>query len=443
LAISAERSVVIVGSGPGGIYVAQALLEKAPGCRIDIIDRLPTPFGLVRGGVAPDHQHTKRVDRKYAVTASAEGVRFLGNIELGRDVSLDELTEIYDSVVLAYGAPFDNRLGIPGEDKAGVYGSNAFVGWYNCHPDFRTLDPGLDVEAAVVIGIGNVAIDTARVLSRTPGEMASTDIADYAIDRIDASPLRDVHMFGRRGPVEASFTNTELKELGALEDATADVDPAQIPDAAPETMEGAELRARTRILGTLRDFGAEPAAAKRRAIHIRFYASPVEILGGDKVEGVRLERTKVENGRCIGTGETFDVPCRLVITCIGSRAEAVSGVPFDETRGIAKHQDGVVRPQVYAVGWLKRGASGTIGTNRIDSYDVTERLIADFEGAPRPGPDALDALVAERALAPVSFDDWLTLNRLEEEAADDGAPRRKFTNIGDMLKALEKAHADA
>ncbi|MEE8334747.1 MAG: FAD-dependent oxidoreductase [Alphaproteobacteria bacterium] len=440
---SADRSVVIVGSGPGGVYVAQALLEKAPGCRIDIIDRLPTPFGLVRGGVAPDHQHTKRVDRKYSTTVSTEGVRFLGNVELGRDVSLDELTEIYDSVVLAYGAPFDNRLGIPGEDKAGVYGSNAFVGWYNCHPDFRTLDPDLDVEGAVVIGIGNVAIDAARVLSRTPGEMATTDIADYAIDRIDASPLENVHMFGRRGPIEASFTNTELKELGALENATTDVDPAQIPDEAPDTMEGAELRARTRILGTLRDFGAVPAEAKRRAIHIRFYASPVEILGGEKVEGVRMERTRVENGRCIGTGETFDVPCGLVVTCIGSRAEAVAGVPFDEARGIAQHQDGVVQPRVYAVGWLKRGASGTIGTNRLDSYDVTERLIADFDGPARLGPDGLNALIAERDLNTVSFDDWLTINRLEEEAADEAAPRRKFTKVSDMLDALEKARANA
>jgi len=436
---SGERSVVIVGSGPGGIYAAQALLEKVPGCRIDIIDRLPTPFGLVRGGVAPDHQHTKRVDRKYAATATAEGVRFLGNIELGRDVSLDELTERYDAVVLAYGAPFDNRLGIPGEDKQGVYGSNAFVGWYNCHPDFRDLDPDLDVEAAVVVGIGNVAVDVARVLSRTPAEMAVTDIADYAIERIDASPLKEVHMFGRRGPVEASFTNTELKELGALQDATTDIDPAQIPDGVPDTMEGAEQRARTRILDTLRGFGGTPARPKRRAIHIRFFASPVEILGGERVEAIRMERTRVEDGRCIGTGETFDVPCGLVVTCIGSRAEAITGVPFDDKRGIAKHKDGVVAPRVYAVGWLKRGASGTIGTNRLDSYDVVDRLIAHFEGPPRPGPEALDALIVERSLKAVSFDDWLILNRLEEASADEGAPRRKFTHIDDMLAALEKA----
>jgi len=273
--------------------------------------------------------------------------------------------------------------------------------------------------------------------------MAATDIADYAMDRIDAAPLKDIHMFGRRGPVEASFTNTELKELGALEDATCDVDPAQIPDEVPATLEGAELRARTRILGTLRDFGATPAEAKRRAIHIRFYASPVEILGGDRVEGIRMERTRVEDGRCIATGETFDVPCGLVVTCIGSRAEAVAGVPFDEARGIARHQDGVVQPGVYAVGWLKRGASGTIGTNRIDSYDVTERLIADFAGAARPGPDALDALIAERDLDAVSFDDWLVLKQLEEDAADDAAPRRKFTDVGDMLKDLGTARADA
>ena len=188
MAEQSNRSVAVVGSGPGGIYMAQALLEKAPGCHIDIIDKLPTPFGLVRGGVAPDHQHTKRVDRKYAETMEHESVRLVGNLALGRDISLDELVGIYDAVVLAYGAPWDNKLGIPGEDKKGVYGSNAFVGWYNCHPDFRDLGPDLEIESAAVIGIGNVAIDVARVLSRTPKEMLTTDIADYAIEAIDASP---------------------------------------------------------------------------------------------------------------------------------------------------------------------------------------------------------------------------------------------------------------
>ena len=433
-----NRSVAIVGSGPGGIYAAQALLEKAPGCHIDIIDRLPTPFGLVRGGVAPDHQHTKRVDRKYAETMEHESVRLVGNLALGRDISLDALVGLYDAVVLAYGAPWDNRLGIPGEDKKGVYGSNAFVGWYNCHPDFRDLAPHLDIEAAAAIGIGNVAIDVARVLSRTPTEMLTTDIANYAIEAIDASPLKDIHMFGRRGPVEAAFTNTELKELGALEAATTTVDTTVIPTELPVDMDDREKKVRTRILGTLKGLSDGKAGEKRRTIHIEFYAMPVEILGGDKVDGIRMERTKVEDGRCIGTGETFDVPCGMVITCIGSRAEPIEGVPFNDRWGIAENVGGRVKPGVYAVGWLKRGASGTIGTNRLDSYDVADLIVADFSGDPKPGDDGLDGFAREHNLRLTSYDDWMTLKKLEEGAVSDPTPRQKYSRVEDMLAALDQ-----
>jgi len=432
-----NRSVAIVGSGPGGIYAAQALLEKAPGCHIDIIDRLPTPFGLVRGGVAPDHQHTKRVDRKYAETMEHESVRLVGNLALGRDISLDALVGLYDAVVLAYGAPWDNRLGIPGEDKKGVYGSNAFVGWYNCHPDFRDLAPHLDIKAAAAIGIGNVAIDVARVLSRTPTEMLTTDIANYAIEAIDGSPLKDIHMFGRRGPVEAAFTNTELKELGALEAATTTVDTTVIPTELPVDMDDREKKVRTRILGTLKGLSDGKAGEKRRTIHIEFYAMPVEILGGDKVDGIRMERTKVEYGRCIGTGETFDVPCGMVVTCIGSRAEPIEGVPFNDRWGIAENVDGRVKPGVYAVGWLKRGASGTIGTNRLDSYDVADLIVADFSGDPKPGANGLDGFAREHNLRLTSYDDWMTLKKLEEGAISDPTPRQKYSRVEDMLAALD------
>jgi len=434
-----NRSVAVVGSGPGGIYAAQALLEKAPGCRIDVIDKLPTPYGLVRGGVAPDHQHTKRVDRKYAQTMEHESVRLVGNLALGRDISLDQLTEIYDAVVLAYGAPWDNKLGIPGEDKKGVFGSNAFVGWYNCHPDFSDLDPDLRVEAVAVIGVGNVAVDVARVLSRTPTEMITTDVADYAMKPIDASPIKDVHMFGRRGPNEAAFTNTELKELGALEAATTIVDANTIPAAPPETMEGREQKVRLRILDTLRGLSEAKAGEKRRTIHIEFYAMPVEILGGDTVEGIRMERTKVEDGRCVGTGETFDVPCGMVVSCIGSRAEPIEGVPFNDRWGIAENKDGRVKPSVYAVGWLKRGASGTIGTNRLDSYDVVDLVLSEFNGDPKPGADGLDAFAKENKLRLTDYDDWMTLKSLEENAVPDPTPRQKYSRVEEMLAALDSA----
>ncbi len=435
-----DRSVAIVGSGPGGMYVAQALLEKAPGCRIDIIDRLPSPFGLIRGGVAPDHQKTKRVDQKYAQSITEnDNVRYVGNISLGRDVSLDELTAIYDAVVLAYGAPYDNKLGIPGEDKKGVFGSNAFVGWYNCHPDFKDLGPNLNIGTAAVIGIGNVAIDVARVLSRTPAEMSTTDIADYAMNDIDAASLKDVYMFARRGPLEAACTNNELKEMGVLEAATTVVDGSLLPDEMPDDMDDREKKVRQRIIDTLKSLSEAKPGEKRRTVHIEFYASPIEILGGDTVEGIRMERTKVEGGRCIGTGETFDIPCEMVVTCIGSRAEAIEGIPFNERSGIVEHEEGRVAPGVYAAGWVKRGATGTIGTNRLDSYAVTDLLVADFGGNAKPGPDALDTLTQERNLQVVSFDDWLVIKELEEKAAPEPSPRKKFSTVEGMIEGLNAA----
>ena len=438
---SSERSVAVVGSGPGGMYVAQALLEKAPGCRIDIIDKLPTPFGLIRGGVAPDHQKTKNVDKKYSQSAQKEGVRFIGNINLGKDVSLPELEEIYDAVVLAFGAPYDNALGISGEDKVNVIGSNAFVGWYNSHPEFCNLDPDFNVESAVVIGIGNVAVDVARILSKTPEEMATSDIADYAVKRIDESPLKHVHMLGRRGPVEAAFTLVELRELGELQDCTVDVDQLQLPKDLPDGLDERTRRVKSNILDALWTMSDAAAAERRRTLHIRFFAMPVEILGGEHVEGIRMEHTRVEDGRCIGTGETFDIPCGLVVTCIGSRAEAIDDVPFDDRRGIVLNDDGKVKNHVYAAGWAKRGAVGTIGTNRLDSYSVADRIVADFSGEAKPGPQAMDALIGRRKLQAVNFDDWLVIKRLEEQAASDGAPRKKFATVKDMLAALAKEKA--
>ncbi len=435
-----DRGVAIVGSGPGGMYVAQALLEKAPGCKIDIIDRLPSPFGLIRGGVAPDHQNTKRVDKKYTQTiTNNKDVRYVGNIALGRDISLEQLTSIYDAVVLAYGAPYDNKLGIPGEDKENVYGSNALVGWYNCHPDFIDLNPNLEIGTAAVIGIGNVAIDVARVLSRTPQEMATTDIADYAMGSIDAASLKDIYMFARRGPIEAACTNTELKEMGELEAATTVVDPNLIPNDLPDHMDDRTKKVRTRILETLRILSKSKADEKRRTVHIEFYASPIEILGGEKVEGIRMERTEVVDGRCVGTGNTFDIPCEMVITCIGSRAEAIEGIPFNERSGIVEHIEGRVAPGVYAAGWVKRGATGTIGTNRLDSYAVTDLLVADFSGDTKSGPKGMDVFTKERGLQAITFDDWLVIRKLEEDAATEPAPRRKFYTVESMLEGLNSA----
>lgn len=433
-----SRSVAVVGSGPGGMYVAQGLLDRSPGCRVDIFDRLPSPFGLIRGGVAPDHQTTKRVDRAFDRTMRADGVRFLGNVEVGRDVAVGELEAIYDAVVLAYGAPYDNRLGIPGEDKRNVFGSNAFVGWYNCHPDFIDLDPDLDVAAVAVVGVGNVAIDVARVLAKTPGEMSVTDLASYAGRAIEAAPIRDIYMFGRRGPVEAAFTNVELREMGQLADARPVVDLCHLPETVEAPWLGdRDLRLRAKNVATMRGFSDVPGAGKAKRVHFGFFASPVEILGGARAEGVRMERTRVERGRCIPTGETFEVACGLVVTCIGSRAASLGGVPFDERKGIVVHDEGRVRPGLYAAGWVKRGATGTIGTNKNDSLAVADLLAAELGGPEKDGPRAFDRIAEARGLRVVAYPDWQVIDRLETAAAAAGAPRRKFHTPAEMLAALD------
>ena len=435
-------SVAIVGSGPGGMYIAQALLEKVPGIQIDVIERLPSPFGLIRGGVAPDHATTKNVARAFEKTLQKPGVRYLGNVEVGKTIGVPELEKIYDAVVLAYGAPFDNKLGIKGEDKRGVFGSNAFVGWYNCHPDFKDLNPDLNVSGVAIIGVGNVAIDCARVLAKTPAEMAATDLAPYANERIRTAPIKDIYMFGRRGPVEAAFTNVELREMAALENCAPVIDLAQLPaEVTPDGMSDRDFRLKQKNIETMRGFPAVPREGKAKRMHFVFYASPVEVLGGARAEAIRMERTRVENGRAVGTGETFDVPCGLVITCIGSRAEPIPGVPFDQKKGIVVHEKGRVRPGLYAAGWVKRGAVGTIGTNKTDADDVAELLVAEVKPDGKPGPAGLDALLRSQGCRIVSFADWQIINRLEIERAVKPASRVKFITCGEMIDALNAAAA--
>ena len=437
------RTVAIVGSGPGGMYAAQGLLDKSPDCAVDVIERLPSPYGLIRGGVAPDHQKTKRVSRAYDRTMQNERVRYLGNVEVGRDLSVAELLDAYDAVVLACGAPYDNRLGIPGEELANVFGSNAFVGWFNGHPDFAKLNPDLVVNAAAVIGIGNVALDVARVLAKTREEMSITDLVDRAATPIQASPVKDIYMFGRRGPAQAAFTNVELREMGELRNAVPVIDPAQLPSVVTAPyMSDRDLRLRQKNVDTLRSFLDVDPVDKKKRVHFAFCASPVEILGDARAEGVRLERTAVdENGRVSGTGQTFDVSCQLVVTCIGSRASPIEGIPFDDRAGIAANENGKISDRLYAVGWLKRGATGTIGTNKNDSLEVVDRLLAECPDSARSGRPAIDARLAARGVRIVSFADWQAIDRLEVEAAPAGAPRRKFSGPDEMIAALERANA--
>ena len=381
-------SVAVVGAGPAGFYTAEALVKSDDDVAVDIIDWLPTPYGLIRAGVAPDHQTTKKVSRNFARTAMNEAVRYYGNIKVGRDVSLAELRECYDAVVLAVGSPHDRALGIPGEDKTGVFGSAEFVGWYNGHPGFCDLNPDLNTKAVAVIGNGNVAIDVARVLVKTPEEMATSDLPDYAAKAIQAAPITDVYMFGRRGPVDAKFTNVELREMGKLETCVPQIDGSLLPDDASDYpgLSDRDRRLKERNIATLREFAERKSEEKPKRVHFEFYAAPVEILGGDRVEGLRLERTKVEGGRAVGTGEFFEIECGLVLPAIGYQATPIEGAPFDAKRGIVPNEDGRVEDGLYAVGWVKRGPTGVIATNRPDGVAVAGHILEDFaKGARSPG----------------------------------------------------------
>ncbi len=430
----ASASIAIVGSGPSGFYAADALLRKLPDCRIDIIERLPNPYGLVRAGVAPDHQSTKAVQRVFERTATRPGVRFLGAVEAGRDVSTDELRAAYDAVVIAIGCPVDRRLGIPGEGLRGVYGSWSFVGWLNGHPSFRDLEPDLQGPAVAVIGNGNVAIDCVRVLAKTPAEMAKSDLCRHAAERLAAAPLERLYLIGRRGPLEASFTPVELAELGELERAVPLLDGAalerDIAAAGPEA-----LKAKEKVLATLRRFAGNKPGLKPLELHLLFWSAPQAILGETRVEGLRLASTGP------GAGERRELAVSTVITAIGYATAPLAGLPLDALRGIVRNEGGRVEPGVYAVGWAKRGPSGTIPTNRADSLAVAELIAADLTllGRRKPGPAALDALLASRGVRPVSFADWQCLNAAEVARAAPGRPREKFTRIAEMLAVLDEA----
>ncbi|MCP4329808.1 MAG: FAD-dependent oxidoreductase [Alphaproteobacteria bacterium] len=429
--------VAIVGSGPSGFYAADALVRGRDDIEVDIIERLPTPYGLIRGGVAPDHQTTKNVSRNFEKTAMRDNVRYYGNVCVGDDLGLDELRVIYDAVILAVGAPHDNLLTIPGSDLPGVIGSAAFVGWYNGHPDFTDLDPPLDHQAVAVIGNGNVAIDVARVLTKPNDVLATTDIAHHAIAAIAEAPITDVYMIGRRGPVEAKFTNVELREMGDLPGCIPVVDADHLPDSIDVEMSDRDLRLKAKNLETLRGFTELHDREHERRVHFMFYAAPVAVLGDDRVTGLRLERTKVVDGRAMGTGEFFDIECGLVVPAIGYRSMAIEGVEFNHERGLIDSDDGRVERGLYVVGWVKRGPTGVIATNRPDGKIAADLIFEDFADGDRPGHAALEDLLRGRGVKWVTFEAWKTIEAAEVAAATSGAPRRKFTTIEDMLSALD------
>ena len=428
--------IAVIGSGPAGYYTAEAAQKRfGEGVRVDMIDRLPVPYGLIRFGVAPDHQSIKGVSRRYEAVALSDNVRFVGNVTIGQDVSMAELTDLYDAVVLATGAPNDRPLAIPGADLPGVMGSAAFVGWYNGHPDHVALDPPLDGDHAVVIGNGNVALDVARILAKTPDEFAGSDIVGHALSALAGSAIRHVTILGRRGPHQIAMTPKELGELGHLARATPHVDPADLPDAADDAALDPGQR---KSVAHLRDFAGLPGG-KAVLIDFDFFAAPVAIEGDGRVEAVRIERTRLgAGGRAEGTGDTYLIPASLVVSCIGYQTPPIPGVPYDERLGRFANDEGRIAPGLYAVGWARRGPTGTIGTNRPDGFAIVELIAADAgAGATKPGRAGLDALLAERGVDVVTFRDWQKIEAAEIARARDGSPREKFTLLAEMIAARD------
>jgi ferredoxin--NADP+ reductase len=429
------RHFAIVGSGPAGFYTAEAL-EKAYGekARVDILDRYPVPYGLIRFGVAPDHQSLKAVSKRYDKVAESAGVDFIGNVTIGRDVSVAEMLELYDAVNLATGAPHDRKLGIPGEELAGVVGSAEFVGWYNGHPDFADLDPPLGSTHAAVIGNGNVALDCARILAKNHHEFEGSDIVGHALEALDQSAIRTINILGRRGPHQIAMTPKELGELGHLEAAVPVVDLADFPPVeADEPLEPGLRKSVT----LLRGFADLPADKPKRMV-FDFFAKPLRIEGDGRAERIVVEKTELdEKGSARGTGETYEVPASLIITAIGYSTSPIPDVPFEGGKFV--NEGGRIADRLYAVGWARRGPTGTIGTNRPDGYEVADQVAAAMPSGTaddRAGAEGLKRLLQSRGVMPTDYDDWRKIEETETARARPGSPREKFVRPEEWLQAI-------
>jgi ferredoxin/flavodoxin---NADP+ reductase len=437
----------VIGAGPAGFYASEKLL--AAGFEVDLLDALPTPFGLVRSGVAPDHPSIKSVTRVYEKTAAKPGFRFFGGVALGEHVSRAELLERYHAVVYAFGTSEDNRLGIAGEDRPGSYPATRFVAWYNGHPDACDETFDLSAKRAVVIGNGNVAIDVARMLLLDAGELALTDTADHAIGPLSESGVQEVILLGRRGPEHAAFTNPELRELGEMTGVDVHVDPAEL-----EGVEEPENPTKRRNVEILRGYAERPPGNAGRRISLRFLRSPVEILGDGEdgpVTGLRVVRNRIEGGRAVATGDEQVIDCGLVFRSIGYTGRPVDDVPFDPARGLVRNEggrvcdeEGVPHRGEYAVGWIKRGPSGVIGTNKKDAVDTVAKIVADAEAGvldgERPDADELAAWLAACAPDAVTWEGWQAIDEHERAAGEPhGRPRIKLVRLADLVAAGRRA----
>ena len=435
--------VAVVGSGPAGFYAAGALLAADIPVEVDMIERLPTPWGLVRLGVAPDHPKIKSVSRAFEKIAARPGFRFFGNVEVGRDVRHDELLELYDAVVYSVGAQADRRMGIPGEDLPGSWAATEFVAWYNGHPDYQHLEFDLSGERAVVIGNGNVAVDVARMLALTPEEIAPTDTTDAAIEAFNGAGIREIVMVGRRGPAQAAFTTPELIELGELAGADVIVDPSDLIGAEPTDTNS------QRNLDVLREYAARVPEGKPKRLVLRFMQSPVALHGDGRVESIELVRNRLEADesgalRAVPTDEHETLDTGLVFRSVGYRGVELPGVPFDERTGTVPNDRGRVSPGVYAAGWIKRGPSGVIGTNKKDATETVELLLEDLRDGPRKGRSAEDVeqLFTERVPRLVMYEGWTSIDERERSAGEPhGRPRVKLCTWDELLDAAERVAA--
>jgi ferredoxin--NADP+ reductase len=433
----------IVGAGPAGFYTAEKLLNA--GIDVDLFDVLPTPFGLVRAGVAPDHPKIKNVTRVYEKTAAHERFRFYGGVEFGADVHRAELLDHYDGVVYAVGTSSDNRLNVPGEDRPGSHSATEFVAWYNGHPAHASRQFDLSARRAVVIGNGNVALDIGRMLVLEPDELRTTDVADHALEALERSRVEEVVVLGRRGPAQAAFTNPELRELGELGRADVVVDSADLERADD-----------SRNVELLREYAARPRRGASHSIQLRFLASPVALEGDDggPVTAVRIARNRLEDGRPVPTGEEELIECGLVLRAIGYRGAPLPDVPFDSERGTIRNaggrvvgDDGAPLQGEYVVGWIKRGPTGVIGTNKKDAADTVERIFEDV-AAGRLGETAaaaqgdVDAWLRERVPSVVTWSGWEAIDRREcGDGAPQGRPRVKLVRVREMLDVAQLALA--
>jgi ferredoxin--NADP+ reductase len=466
----AERLLVaVIGSGPAGLYTAEALVKQAAAldpprrAEVDVLDRLPTPYGLVRYGVAPDHPSIKSIAEYLRKVLEHPDVRFLGAVRLGTDVTRDDLLGSYDAVVYATGAMRDRRMGVPGEDLPGSYAATDFVNWYCGHPDCPPATFTLDAESVAVVGVGNVAVDVARVLIRDPEELRRTDVSQPVLEALAASKVREVHVIGRRGPAQAKFTTKELRELGELAGVDIVVPAAEAdPDGFDEgrsgsTLAGTDRRVRGN-LAVIGDWAARVPAGHARRLTVRFWLRPVEVEGTDRVTGLTVERTRLDAaGKLHGTGELETIDAQMVLRSVGYQSVPLPGVPFDERSHIIPNQEGRVLgadgvlPREYVAGWLKRGPTGVIGTNKSDATQTVRSLLADLTGtgaptgagapgAPRPG---LAEVLAARGLVPVSYADWLKVERAEADlAAELGRGARVKLAGADAIDAICRPSAN-